>query len=272
MPKYDLHTHLFHTWEKGKFSLERAPRNVDYIISAINNAGLDGIVLANSHDARYEKFAWLSREHDGEYRMVRELENALVFVDKKETKEIKIIKGDEVETKEGHVLVIGAKYFQNMWGESLERTLKIAEKHGAVKIATHVFGCYGIGKENLLKYVDEFHAFEGFNGNYSNFFFKGNLNQKEIERLEKELGIPGISVSDSHNKKDIGNGHIEILEDLEFTNSDNLKDSLKDVLKNKRFKLVIRKLNSLSSVVGHVAVCLYDCKIRRPLGLIKQKN
>ena len=34
MKSYDLHTHLFTTWERGRFSLERTPRDIDLIIDS----------------------------------------------------------------------------------------------------------------------------------------------------------------------------------------------------------------------------------------------
>jgi len=81
MAKYDLHTHLFTTWEKGKLSLERAPRDLDYIADSIKNAGLDGIALVNFEDVRYENFAASARENPGRYRVARELANALSITD-----------------------------------------------------------------------------------------------------------------------------------------------------------------------------------------------
>lgn len=276
--RYDLHTHFFTNWKKGKFSLERAPRNPNYILDAVRKAGLDGVVLANAgasggwKDA-YEEFSETAKDKErlGEYKLVRELKNAIIFEDEKGL--LKIIKGQEVLT-EGHILAIGLNYGEIIPSRvKLESALKQIINIGAISSAAHPFGFLGIGKENLERYKERFNVFE-LNQNYEHILLQPKLginpSTEEADKLAKKLGLNWVPVSDCHNRRDLGNGHIKVESNsIDFSSSDNLKDSLKEVLKygkQKRFIPVIRKPNSLISVMGHMLIGLYDLRIRNKLG------
>ena len=75
--RYDLHTHLFTTWEKGRLSLERGSRHPDVILDSVNKAGVDGIALVNFADNRYEKFVYESIVHPGNWKISK---NWLVLI------------------------------------------------------------------------------------------------------------------------------------------------------------------------------------------------
>jgi len=270
--KYDLHVHCFTTWKKGL--LERAPKEPWYFLDNIKKAGLDGIVLANfpglSWENAYEEFASMSHDKTKlkDYNLVADIKNALIFIDGKGEKVIRVIKGEEFSTAHGpkragcggHVMAIGLNYEEIIPNSlDLEGSLNRIKNIGAVSNADHALTYLGIGKENLIKYAHLIDVWEAKNMNYESrvlkFKLSKNLSVREADELAKQIGINWIAVSDCHNFKDIGNGHIEIKDDLiDFSTSSNLKDSLKDILKKGYFKPIMRKPNSFISVIGHASI------------------
>ncbi len=110
MVKYDLHTHLFTVWDKGKFSLEKGSRDIDDILSSIETSGIDGISLVNFNDRRYERFTDSARDRKtGKYTSKKEISNAIIFENQDNGKLLRVIKGEEVNTDKGHVLFFRAK-------------------------------------------------------------------------------------------------------------------------------------------------------------------
>jgi len=255
MKSYDLHTHLFTNWERGRFSLERASRGVDDIIDSIKYAGLDGIALVNFGDIRFEEFAAKARVHFGRYKLMREIVNALSFTDGDSV--FRVIRGQEIPTSEGHVLALGGNGFARIpRGLSLKDTLDEADNAGIPVIADHPLGYMGIGEKKLNDYSERFAAYELFNGNYRIVRdFAGDLN--------------GIAVSDSHNRKDLGNGHVNFSRDIDFSRENNLRDSLRAMLSSGEFRVSVRRRNPLSSRVGHIVTALYDSKVRLKLGWLE---
>ena len=281
--KYDLHTHLYTNWRKGKFSLEQRQRTIQHILDTIRKAKLNGIVLTNFGDSgdwvyAYEELTESAKDKTklGKYSLVKELKNALIFEDEKGL--LSIIKGQEIPTSEGaHIMAIGLNYRETVPSRlNLKSGLEKIKDFGAIVNADHYNGFLGIGKENLKKYKNLIDVFEGKNQNYEQSLlkFKLGLNPSIIEadKLTEQLGINWIAVSDCHNSKDLGNGHIEINGTLDFSSEDNLRESLRDKLRKKEFKPIIRKKNPLTSVAGHIIICLYDIHIRNKLGLINLEN
>ncbi len=276
MQKYDLHTHFFTNWEKGKFSLERRERTPKYVLNGMMKKELDGIVFCNVGNRGVWRYAFeqlrealKDREKLGKYSLVRKLDNALEFSDNERL--YKIIRGHEIPTKEGHIVVIGLNAGEMIpSGLRLETVLKEIEKLGGISNACHVFGLFGIGKENLEKYKEEFDIFEGKNMNYENRLLKSRLglnpSEEELNEIAKHLKINWIAVSDCHRARDVGNAYIEIEELLDFSNEDNLLDSLKDLLVKKKFENAVRKANPLLSIARHIIINKYDCGIRTKYG------
>lgn len=283
--KCDLHCHVFTNWAKGKrFSLERAPRTTDYILDAVRRAGMDGIALIDFGDTvylhrNYEDFAQQSMAGQNRYRVKRNLGNALVMAD--DDGEIAVIRGVEFKTfpdkGEGHILALGLDcgiFPERHLG--LEASLRKIASLGGVAIADHYWDRrLGIGEENLREMAGRnlLHGFEGFNANYGNLIARKmageNPSEKEIEKLEQELGIGAIAVSDSHNRNDIGNGYIET-NSLDTSNRDSLTESLKEILnsKERKFKAVKRRGSSALSLALHIGIIYYEVFVRSKLGWI----
>ncbi|MBU3912897.1 MAG: hypothetical protein KKB21_05260 [Nanoarchaeota archaeon] len=253
MARYDLHTHLFTTWEQGRYSLERAGRDADYIIGAVKSAKLDGIALVNFEDIRFEEFAASARGHLGRYRLMREIGNALSFTDEESV--FRVIRGQEIPTLQGHVLALAGDSFRRIpSGLGLKETLKQIANLGAVAIADHYKNLQGVGIKNLVENSASFQGYEQFNANFE------IVPREDFTELFRH-GLNGISVSDSHNKRDLGNGHVET--ELDFSSEDSLRDSLKEKINSGRFIAAMRKRNSLFSVAEHAGIALYDSWARK---------
>lgn len=283
--RYDLHTHFFTNWDRGKFSLERKPRTIESILNAMKRKGLDGIGFANfGNDAAwkdaYEQLVDLARWRKGlgEYKVVKFLDNAMIFADKKGL--LKIIKVEEISArerdKETHIMAIGLGYGKIIPNKiDLENALKEIKNIGVISNADHYNGWRGIGRNNIIKYTEKgfLDTWERFNANLTSFLLKPfvgiNPSEQEADELEKETGTYGISVSDCHNYQDVGNGYIEVEGGFDFSRGDNLRESIKDVLKNGKFKAVAVRGIPVSSVVGHILVNVYDTKIRNKFGWTK---
>lgn len=275
--KYDLHTHFFTNWDKGKYSLERHERSLKYILNAMKKEGLDGIVLANGGSEGGWKDAYeqltlqiKDKERLGEYTLVKKIDNALEFADDK--KLYKIIKGQEVLTKQGHIIAIGLNYGKIIPSRlELETALKEIKSLGGVSDAAHAPVFLGIGIKNLKKYKELIDVWEAKNMNYENSLlrFKLGVNPsiEEADEIAKQLEINWIAVSDCHNKKDLGNGQIEI-ENLDFSSANNLRASLRYFLVSGKFTSIIKRANSLTSVLGHMIIYSYDIHIRNKVRLV----
>jgi hypothetical protein len=267
MEKYDLHAHLFTIWERGMLSFERASREPEVILDAIQTAGLDGIGLADFQDHRFAKLASYVREgqklgRDGRYKVVKKLRNSLVFATG--TGLINIIRVQEVRTQEGDVSFIGLDDNINLpYRHRLEATLDLGRGFGAPIVANHPFGMFGIGRCNLMVYANYLTAFEKGNCNYR------NLKPEEILGIEEQTGLNGIDVSDSHNLGDLGNGYIIIRGAVDTRSEDAVIESIRHHLTTGGFKPYTRRKNPVASRLGHLALAFYDCKIRRPLRLIE---
>jgi predicted metal-dependent phosphoesterase TrpH len=265
MIKYDLHVHLFTAWNKGRFSLEKDSRDIDNILGSIESSEINGISLVNFNDRRYEGFTDSARNRKtGKYTFKNEISNAIIFENQDNGKLLKIIKGQEVNTDKGHVLFLGQDYGVNIYPKiKLENSLEQGKQNNLVIIADHWWSNNGISKNNLIKYQNYFHGFEEFNGNYE------KLKTKRIQGIKQKTGLNSIVSSDSHMLEDIGNAYIEFYEDIDFSSSEDLKNSLKERIKSGKFENHIKKRNPISSKVKHIALVLYDGKIRRRLGWLK---
>lgn len=288
MQKYDLHTHLFSNWRQGKHSLERAPRTPEYVLDSIAVAGLSGIVLTNFGDSGdwkevYERFAFDCEQGTnlGGYKLLKENSNSLIFEGTHSGRVIRVIKAQEIPTSEensNHVVALALDKRQIISGRCLGigGTLRQVKNIGAIADADHAFGILGIGLDNLRRYTEYFDFFER-NLNYESPFLKfligKNPSLLELEKIERELGIPCVPVSDCHNRRDLGNGYIEVEEGaFDFSSADNLRDSIRETLRQRKFKPVVRRANSAFSVLEHISIVLYDVHIRNRLGWVNLES
>ncbi len=254
--KADLHNHL-----RTSSILEDSDFNnsIDAAYKKLGNGACFGLI--NMHDRRYEKFADL-KGYDREY--IGENKNAIYIPEK----DVLVVRGQEVATKQGHLLVLGLGYEVHLKNSaSLEDTLKKARNNNGIIIADHPFYMEGTGNYleknlNLLKYFD---AIEVHNGESAFGLpvgpFSRNANEKAQEfysMIKKDYTHLGaIASSDGHSIKEIGSSWTEI--DKPERNK-NFIYSLRDYIRNTdletRKKMgcsVFGSVEHLSELVGIIA-------------------
>ena len=123
--KADLHNHI----------RTRSPLKEEFFNKTINKArrrlGPGGVwALINFSDSRYETFAGLRGYNRINLR-------SGIYVPEKD---ILVVKGQEVPTKQGHLLVLGLEKDKHLKdGRILEDTIKEAKDHNGILIVDHPF-------------------------------------------------------------------------------------------------------------------------------------
>ncbi len=148
------------------------------LISRAEEIGLDGIAITE-HD-----YAWSADEIE---RLKQKTGTKLL-----------ILRGQEVSSEYGHVLVFG--YHGSLDHCDLNEIIKRVHASGGVVIPSHPFR-YGNTDKTLEELKDEFSLFdaiEALNGNQDEFQNRFGL------RVMEQLKIPGIGGSDAHSPRMIG--------------------------------------------------------------------
>lgn len=137
-----------------------------------------------------------------------EIKNAVKIKKAFEKKNIEIIVGEEISTKEGEIigLFLEKKIEPNL---SLKETIKQIRQQGAITYVPHPYDGKRsktvISKENILLYKDEIDLIEFHNGR--NIKEKYSKIQNEIAN---ESGITKIIGSDAHTFYELGRNYCEI--------------------------------------------------------------
>lgn len=252
--KADLHNHL----KTGSYMPEGIFNRAINI--ARERLGENGIVgLVNFEDRRYENFSGL-RGYERQ-----DLGNA-VYVPEKE---ILIVRGQEVPTKEGHLLVLGmTKDVQVKSGRSLEDTMKEAKDNNGILIADHPFYNQGIGKllmgnPLLLGELDGFEVHNGESALWIPRLTQRGANekaqifytQKKIEwlaghKLDVARFPMAISTSDGHSLYEIGKSYTVL--DSEpvsgIANSDGIVRALKNAFGNSSYQNTVSRGSKIGGV------------------------
>ena len=250
--KTDLHNHLASFSYKGNFN-----KVVDITKKKLGKGGILGIT--NYNDFRYENFMRLRKGYK-----IQNIGNAFYIPEK----EILVVKGQEVLTKQGHVLVLGLKEDFNLQNKrTLEDSLKQAKDNNGITIAVHPFFIWGIGNylrknSKLLKYFDGFEVHDGE-------AFYGNKNAEIFYNLIKDdYDIGALSFSDGHSLYEIGSSYT-LLEQPDFRNSERLIESLRKSIKQhedySKDRQHFSKLGSLDhsmDTIGMIALMKLGKKLR----------
>ncbi|MGE0545011.1 MAG: CehA/McbA family metallohydrolase [Dehalococcoidia bacterium] len=110
--------------------------------------------------------------------------------------ELPVLRGMEISTDAGHVLVFGvAGYTLEMW--NVERLRRIAESEGGVMVLAHPNRNAGFGRP-WSDAPDLFEAFEGANGD------DHNRSSAYVLDLARSLGLPSTGGSDAHSAPAVG--------------------------------------------------------------------
>ncbi len=232
--KADLHNHLGTKEYNGNFN-----KVIDVSKEKLNAGGVLGVV--NFSDLRYETFVGLEgykREHLGN----------VIYVPKKE---IYVIKGQEIATKQGHLLVIGLRWGRNLKDRrSLEDTIKEAKDDNGIIISCHPFA-NGIGK-HIEKNPCILELIDGIEVHNGESFFGDKKAQDFYSRIKNDFDIGGVSFSDGHSLYEIGSSYTW-LEQLDFKNSEALSSSLRKAIREHKDFSKDKKHNSIAGMIEHAA-------------------
>lgn len=218
----DLHNHLS-TYSSRIPSFDKT---VDVASEKLQAGGVLGVV--NFADRRYEDFvsqAGYDRYDKG---------NA-VYVPQKD---LLIVKGQEVQTDKGHILVLGLpkdKHLKFGFMHRLKDALKEAKDEGGVIIADHPFYCHGIGPylnahSDLLAYY--FDGIETHNGAAVTFLpgtksFDANKAAQNFFQTHGKLSNLGYLVSsDGHSLFEIGSSY-KMMPNFDIENEETIRDSIR---------------------------------------------
>jgi len=246
--KADLHNHLRTSSNmEGLFN-----KVVDKIRERLGSGGI--IAVANYNDKRYESFV-------NQKGYIREnLGNAIYIPEK----EILIVKGQEIPTKDGDLLILGLKENTHLKsGRILEDTCKEANDNGGIIIGVHFFYVAGVGpsleeNESLLKYFDGFEIHNGEAAIWIPGIAPAHANKKAqefYEKIKNDYDTGAISCSDGHSLYEIGSSYI-FLEKPNIKNSEKLNKSLrksirehKDFSQDKQKNSYIGALDNISKLM-----------------------
>ncbi len=230
--KADLHNHLGTKKYTGSFN-----KSIDISKEKLSDGGVLGVV--NFSDLRYETFV-------GSEGYEREQLGNAIYVPEKG---IYVIKGQEIATKQGHLLVVGLKWGRSLKdGRGLEDTLKEARDNNGVIIAAHPFvngaGDYIEKNPGILELMDgiEIHNGEAFFGNKKARDF--------YSRIKNDYDIGGVSFSDGHSLYEIGSSYTW-LEQLDFKDSEAFVSSLRKAIRAHKDFSKDKKHNSIAGMVEH---------------------
>jgi hypothetical protein len=265
MVKADLHNHLRTSSRCLEADFNRA---VDKASKRLGNNGILGVI--NFTDKRYEHFVDLNgyeREDVGENK------NGVYVPQKK----ILVVKGQEVPTKQGHLLVLGLGYDRHIKeNKSLENTLKEVRDKRAIAVADHPFYLSGIGhylKRNP-KIIEEIDAIEIHNGEASFGFSFGplpnnanELAQEFYREIKSEFPCLGaLSSSDGHSIYEIGKNWTEI--DMpDIANKGNFTNSLRNSIRNTDLKTEKKTRPLILGAIDHALDLILITKIGFKIGL-----
>lgn len=245
MVKADLHNHLRTTSSFKDADFNKA---IDKIRKRLGVGGVLGLI--NFADDRYEDL--ISRP--GYER--QNIGNA-VYVPEKD---VLIVKGQEIPTQQGHLLVLGIEQNKHMIsGRSLKDTLKEAKDNNGTIIADHPFYIDGIGgylseHPELMKDIDALEVINGeahFGVPFTRIPFGANQKAidfyRDIRTSQEHLGA--IASSDGHSFYEIGRAYTHISRP-DIQNSIKLADSLRKSVREASY--LTSQTNKLAGVIGAI--------------------
>ncbi len=204
----DLHNHL-----RTLSNLRQKDFNI-IIDLARQRLGENGIfAFVNFNDKRYERFIGL-KGYERDY--IRE-DRTAVYVPEKQ---VLVVKGQEIPTKQGHLLVLGIGCDEHIKPDrTLEDTLKEAGDKNAIVIEPHGYSKNGIGfylEDNIGLYF-HLNAVETHNGEtLRKVNQKARTRYRELKSLYPYINLGALSSSDGHSFHELGTNWTEIeMPDLE---------------------------------------------------------
>lgn len=226
--KADLHNHLGRNGKNPGFD-----ETIDLVHKRLGGNSAFGICNCSSVDYRFEDFV---NQKGGKYsRDWLDDEKNILFVPEKQ---IYIIGCEEVQPKQGHIVIAGMPSNQKIQKTDkileLEDVLKFADDFKGIKIAVHPFGRDGLtgylmGNSNLL---NQFDGWEVYNATAELAIpgilpFNANKGSNEFYNLylENNYLIGVCAFTDGHSVGVIGRSYTNL--DLKDVSIKSLKDAIK---------------------------------------------
>lgn len=242
--KADLHNHLR---TSSNLKQEDFNRAIDLARQKLGENGI--FALVNFSDRRYEHFIGFrgyERVYAGENR------NAVYVPEKK----VLVVKGQEVPTKQGHLLILGLGYDSHMkQHKSLEYTLKEAKDKNAIVIAEHPYSHNGIGPylDDHTELHPDLNAIEIHNGETLKEANQKTRNlYRELKFLFPEMNIGALSSSDGHSLHELGKNWTEIeMPDIQYFR---FLSSLKDSIINTNLETPRQEQISYRGIIQHIFI------------------
>ncbi len=169
--KLDLH---IHTESRGKIFI-----NTKQLINALKQNRIDGVAITNFFDISHA--LWLKDR----------IKNYIIIV------------GQEIWTKDGHLIGLGLNERVNDF-QTAEETIGQIHQQNGIAVAVHPFFHLGIGKKVLRLPID---AVETYNAAMGMSFIHNYL----AERIAKKMDIARLASSDTTNPKFIGHSFTEVM-------------------------------------------------------------
>ncbi len=124
----------------------------------------------------------------------------------KDNGRIIIIPAEEVSSAEGHIVALGIDRLIPR-DRSIQETIDLIHEAGGYAFAAHPYRWWsGLGVKNTLNY-----PFDGIEARNGRSIPSAN---RRSERLARKIGKPMTAGSDAHTPRHIGEGYVEVPDDL----------------------------------------------------------
>ncbi len=124
----------------------------------------------------------------------------------KDNGKIIIIPAEEVSSKQGHIVALGIDR-QIPARKSIQETIDLIHEAGGYAFAAHPYRWWsGLGEKNTLDY-----PFDGIEARNARSIPSANI---KSEKLAERIGKPISAGSDAHTAKHIGDGYVELPDDI----------------------------------------------------------
>lgn len=268
--KADLHNHFSTLENIGENIFDRT---IDIAQKNLSAGGILGVINAQDKGiGRYETFL-----RQG-WRKSEDLGNAFYVPDKN----IYVIKGQEVFTQGGHILVLGLNHGVRLQDyRTLKDSFKESKDNDGITVLDHPCFLDGVIAKNPEKYLEYFErgwidAIEVHNGEawlpVRGCIFK-NANKKAQQiynQIRDEYDIGAISTSDGHSVNEIGMSYT-FLEKPDFSSPEKLIESLRKSIREHKDFSNDKQINSIKATLNH-SIKVAGLRLASKLGLIGRIN
>lgn len=179
----DFHVHTKHSIEPPMLGIFRTTplHSVEQLINHAIKTKLD-VVAVTDHDT-------IKGAKIGE-KLAKKVKDKLI-----------LIKGEEISTKDGHLIGLGLEEAIKP-GLSVEESIDLIKKQGGIAIAPHPFTAFGLGKKILNLKLD---------GIETKNLWAMFLNQNgKAKRYATQMNLAKIGSSDAHSLSAVGKVYTDI--------------------------------------------------------------